>query len=100
MGTAPPDQVLAFGRLLKGLVLMSLSEGGRPCCSWSAGFRWQRFTLDQAGAAGWQGLLSVVAPASCTGISRGDDVDAVSARYFVNSSLAPVLFLRRRIKSC
>ena len=28
-----------------------------------------------------------------------DDVDVVSARYFVNSSFALVLLLRRRIKS-
>ena len=32
-------------------------------------------------------------------VSQGDEVDAHSAQYFVNSSLAPVLLFRRRIKS-
>ena len=30
-------------------------------------------------------------------VSKGDEVDAASAQYYVNSSLAPVLLLRRRI---
>ena len=32
-------------------------------------------------------------------VSQGDVVDASSAQFFVNSSLAPVLLLRRRLKS-
>ena len=32
-------------------------------------------------------------------VSRGDEVDSHSAQYFANSSLAPVLLFRRRIKS-
>ena len=32
-------------------------------------------------------------------VSQGDEVDAASAQYFVNSSLAPVLLLHRRMKS-
>ena len=31
--------------------------------------------------------------------SQGDDVDVQCAQYFVNSSLAPVVFFRRRLKS-
>ena len=31
--------------------------------------------------------------------SHGDDVDVLCAQYFVNSSLSPVLLLRRRLKS-
>ena len=32
-------------------------------------------------------------------VSQGDDVDVSSAQYFVNSSLAPVILFRRRLKS-
>ena len=32
-------------------------------------------------------------------VSHGDDVDKLCAQYFVNSSLAPVLLFRRRLKS-
>ena len=32
-------------------------------------------------------------------VSQGDEVDAESAPFFVNSSLAPVLLFRRRLKS-
>ena len=32
-------------------------------------------------------------------VSQGDEVDVHCAQYFVNSSLAPVLLLRRRLKS-
>ena len=32
-------------------------------------------------------------------VRRGDDLDVDSAQYFVNSSLSPVLFFRRRVKS-
>ena len=32
-------------------------------------------------------------------VNHGDDVDVSSAQYFVNSSLAPVLLLWRRVKS-
>ena len=32
-------------------------------------------------------------------VSQGNEVDVASAQYFVNSSLAPVLLFRRRIKS-
>ena len=32
-------------------------------------------------------------------ISQGDEVDVYCAQYFVNSSLAPVLLFRRRLKS-
>ena len=32
-------------------------------------------------------------------VSQGDEVDTRAAQYFVNSSLAPVLLFRRRIKS-
>ena len=32
-------------------------------------------------------------------ISHSDEVDVQSAQYFVNSSLAPVLLFRRRLKS-
>ena len=32
-------------------------------------------------------------------MSQGDEVDVLSAQYFVNSSLAPVLLFRRRLKS-
>ena len=32
-------------------------------------------------------------------VSHGDGVDAASAQFFVNSSLAPVLLFRRRVKS-
>ena len=32
-------------------------------------------------------------------VSQGDEVDASSAQYFGNSSLAPVLLIRRRMKS-
>ena len=31
--------------------------------------------------------------------SQGDEVDVRCAQYFVNSSLAPVLLFRRRLKS-
>ena len=32
-------------------------------------------------------------------ICQSDEVDVPSAQYFVNSSLAPVLLFRRRLKS-
>ena len=32
-------------------------------------------------------------------VSQGDEVDVHCAQYFVNSSLAPVLLFRRRLKS-
>ena len=32
-------------------------------------------------------------------VSQGDEVDVYCAQYFVNSSLAPVLLFRRRLKS-
>ena len=32
-------------------------------------------------------------------VSQGDEVDVESAQFFVNSSLAPVLLIRRRLKS-
>ena len=32
-------------------------------------------------------------------VSQGDEVDVLCAQYFVNSSLAPVLLFRRRLKS-
>ena len=32
-------------------------------------------------------------------VSQGDDVDVHCAQYFVNSSLAPVVLFRRRLKS-
>ena len=32
-------------------------------------------------------------------VSQGDDVDVHCARYFVHSSLSPVLLFRRRLKS-
>ena len=41
----------------------------------------------------------VVVPAGRIVFSQGDEVDAASAQYFVNSSLALALLLRRRIKS-
>ena len=44
------------------------------------------------------GLLAAVVLAGCTG-SVGDEVDVASAQYFVNSSLAPVVLFRRRLKS-
>ena len=31
-------------------------------------------------------------------VSQGDEIDAASAQFFVNSSLAPVLLFRRRLK--
>ena len=32
-------------------------------------------------------------------VSQGDEVDAASAQFFVNFSMAPVLLFRRRLKS-
>ena len=46
----------------------------------------------------WLGGRSVVGSCSSR-VSHGDEVDAASAQFFVNSSLAPVLLFRRRVKS-
>ena len=37
--------------------------------------------------------------ADCIGVSHSNEVDVTSAQHFVNSSLAPVLLFRRRLKS-
>ena len=50
---------------------------------------WRRLGGRAAGSRGASKLCRV---------SRGDDLDVSSAQYFVNSSLAPVLLLTRRVK--
>ena len=49
------------------------------------------------GAVG--GALGGAGASTLLRVRQGDEVDAASARIFVNSALAPVLLFRKRVKS-
>ena len=67
-------------------------------CSWlSCHSSSGSFAYSQA-TTWWQGCWSMGA-SRLLRVSRGDEIDVSSAKYFVNSSLAPALLRRRRIKS-
>ena len=114
LGVVPEDVVLALGdavsrssvgdfwsmwsRSAEEGLFRAYSQAGGPTVAGSSAFLGRgplRIRSRRLGGRAAGGTVS----SRLYRVSHGDDVDKHCAQYFVNSSLSPVLLLRRRLKS-